>query len=233
MCSEMYTNIKRYYSESGRASPYVILTYINWSYSRNSVKNVQLLWEEIQNDFPKISPKEVFLVWKKTSPREVCLSFSVKREQFNHIKDKYEELPKEIIKFRRVMSCNFGSIKKVYTIEEGETTYIDFAYIRWGNPANTLDVYFSILNELKTKMNAICRMSKRNMRSNLDGWTFKKLNNWRLGAVCFEAWKSLWTDSLFFFYFIKKLQTFSLKSLNSKYKFVIILELLNVTEFST
>lgn len=149
MCSEMYTNIKRYYSESGRASPYVILTYINWSYSRNSVKNVQLLWEEIQNDFPKISPKEVFLVWKKTSPREVCLSFSVKREQFNHIKDKYEELPKEIIKFRRVMSCNFGSIKKVYTIEEGETTYIDFAYIRWGNPANTLDVYFSILNELK------------------------------------------------------------------------------------
>ncbi len=149
MCSEMYTNIKRYYSEFGRASPYVTLTYINWSYSRNSVKNVQLLWEEIQNDFPKISPKEVFLVWKKTYPHEVGLTFSAKREQFNHIKDKYEELPKEIIKFRRVMSCKFGSIKKFYTIEDGETTYINFAYIRWGNPANTLDVYFSILNELK------------------------------------------------------------------------------------
>lgn len=149
MTCTMYTNIKRFYDESGRASPYVTLTYMNWTYSRNSVKNVSLLWDEVKKDFPELSPEDVFLVWKKTFPHEVGLAFSVKMEQLNHIKRKCEELPKEIIKFRRVMSCSLGSIKKVYTIEEGETTYINFVCIRWGNPANTLDVYFSLLEELK------------------------------------------------------------------------------------
>ncbi len=145
----MYKDIRIFYKESGRASPYVTLTYVNWSYTSNSANNVRILWEEIQKEFPKISPKEVFLVWKKTSPHEIGLTFSVKREQFGHIKEKCEELPKDTISFRRVISCPLGSIQKIYTIEKGETTYIDFAYIRWGNPANTLNVYFSILNELK------------------------------------------------------------------------------------
>ncbi len=147
----MLDNVRKFYREAIRASSDVLLIYTNLDYCRNSVPNVELLWKYVQKDFPDISPKNVFMVWKTIFPHEIGLVVSVDCKTFEGtLKSKCEHLPSNVeFTIRRVMSCNYGRISKLYKVEDGETPYIDFAYVRLMNPSNTLDVYSSILDQLK------------------------------------------------------------------------------------
>ena len=147
----MLNNVRRFYRRAYRASSDILLIYTNLGHSRNSVPNVELLWKNVQKDFPNIHPKNVFLVWKTTFPYEIGLIVSVDGQSFEGaLKSKCEHLPSNVeFTIRRVMSCNYGRISKLYKVEDGETPYIDFVYVRINNPSNTLDVYSSILDQLK------------------------------------------------------------------------------------
>ena len=148
----MLDNVRRFYRDAIRASSDVLLIYTNLGHCRNSVPNVKLLWRYVQKDFPDISPKNVFMVWKTTFPHEIGLVVSVDCKTFEGtLKSKCEHLPSNVeFTIRRVKSCNYGKISKLYKIDDGETPYIDFAYVRLMNPSNTLDVYSTILDQLKT-----------------------------------------------------------------------------------
>lgn len=147
----MLNNVRRFYRDATRASSDVLLIYTNLGHCRNSVPNVELLWRYVQKDFPNILPKNVFLVWKKTFPNEIGLVVSVDCKTFEGtLKSKCEHLPSNVeFTIRRVMSCNYGRISKLYKVDDGETPFIDFSYVKPMNPSNTLDVFFTILDQLK------------------------------------------------------------------------------------
>lgn len=147
----MLDNVRRFYRKAYRASSDILLIYTNLGYSRNSVANAELLWKNVQKDFPNIHPKNVFLVWKTTFPHEIGLLVSVDYRNFEEtLKSKYDLLPSNVeFKIRRVMSCNLGKVCKVYSIEDGETPYVHFMYARSENPSNTMDVYFTLLEEVE------------------------------------------------------------------------------------
>ncbi len=147
----MLDNVRRFYRKAYRASSDILLIYTNLGHSRNSVPNVELLWKNVQKDFPNIHPKNVFLVWKTTFPYEIGLIVSVDGQSFEEtLKSKYDLLPSNVeFKIRRVMSCNLGKVCKVYCIEDGEAPYVHFMYARSENPSNTMDVYFTLLEEVE------------------------------------------------------------------------------------
>ena len=147
----MLDNVRRFYRKAFRASSEVLLIYTNLGHCRNSVPNVELLWRYIQKDFPNIHPKNVFLVWKTTFPHEIGLVVSVDCKTFEeNLKSKCEHLPSNVeFTIRRVMSCNLGKVCKVYYIEDGETPFVHFMYVRPENPSNTMEVYFTLLEKVE------------------------------------------------------------------------------------
>ena len=147
----MLDNVRRFYRKAFRASSEVLLIYTNLGHCRNSVPNVELLWRYVQKDFPNIHPKNVFLVWKTTFPHEIGLVVSIEHKRFEEtFQSVFDPLPRDVtFKIKRVKSCNCGDISKLYNIEDGETPFIDFSYVKFMNPSNTLDVFFTILKQLK------------------------------------------------------------------------------------
>ena len=81
---------------------YLRFSYYNWSYSRQTVSLVNMLFEEIRKDFPKISPDDVHIRMMPEFPFEVVLQFSYLKDEVQNIDfSQLKKTPKNFLKPRK------------------------------------------------------------------------------------------------------------------------------------
>ncbi len=75
-----YKNIRRLYKEDDFCQQKYLFTYYNYSYWGSSVALVHMLTEEIQKDFPQLSPEDIHISKAPCAPHELLLQFSIPKD---------------------------------------------------------------------------------------------------------------------------------------------------------
>lgn len=87
-----YKNVRKLYKEDGN---YIIFVYYNRLYSRQTVSLVNMLFKEVQKDFPKKSADDIHIKMLKKFPFEVVLEFSYLKSDVKYLDmSKFKKMPK-------------------------------------------------------------------------------------------------------------------------------------------
>ena len=88
-----YKNVRKLYKEDGE---YLIFAYYNWSYSRQTVNLVNMLFEEIQKDFPEESADNIHIKMLPAAPHEIVLQLAFPKYEVEHLDlSQFEKMPND------------------------------------------------------------------------------------------------------------------------------------------
>lgn len=88
---QQFKNVRRLYTDDG---DHLTFAYLNQSYSRKTVDVVNMLFEEIQKDFPEESAENVHIRMLAAFPHEIVLEFSFPKYEVEHLDlSQFEERP--------------------------------------------------------------------------------------------------------------------------------------------
>lgn len=91
-----YKNLRKLYRylEDER---YIKFIYYNYSYSRQSLWLVHMLWEELFKDFPFVAEDDIFISMAPEFPHEILLSIYIDKELVPEEKlSEFEVMPKDL-----------------------------------------------------------------------------------------------------------------------------------------
>ena len=147
--ADFFKHPRRFYQHKKRDGT-VTFTYVNWSYSRNSVPLVKYLRGKIANDCPGLEDSEIFFTQKSTFPHEIALQFSRYRwnVDMDNLEWNYEPLPEEIptIKMERMFSSKPGKVVRGYNCSSDD---------------ESVNIYYWLEREKSTSLAMYKRLMKR------------------------------------------------------------------------
>ena len=86
-----YKNVRRLYKEDG---DHLIFAYYNWPYSCQTVNLVNMLFEEIQKDFPEESANNIHIKMLPAFPYEIVLQFAFSKYEVKRLDlSQFEKMP--------------------------------------------------------------------------------------------------------------------------------------------
>lgn len=86
-----YKNVRRLYKEDG---DYLKFAYYNQTYSRQTVNLVNMLFEEIQKDFPDELADNVHIKMLQTFPNEIVLQIAFPKYEVEYLDlSRFEKMP--------------------------------------------------------------------------------------------------------------------------------------------
>ena len=86
-----YKNVRRLYKDYGE---HLTFAYCNRSYSCQTVSLVNMLFEEIQKDFPEKSANEIHIRILSAFPNEIVLAFAFPKYDIKHLDlSQFEKMP--------------------------------------------------------------------------------------------------------------------------------------------
>lgn len=78
---------------------YLIFSYYNKSYSKQTVSLVNMLFDEIQKDFPRVSQDNVHIRMLPVFPYEIVLQFALLRDEIQNVDfSKFKKTPEDFLK---------------------------------------------------------------------------------------------------------------------------------------